>query len=177
MALASEFQSGGVLKNPSLRLLLSAEDGSTRVLRDSPPRKEGKKERGGGIVEEVRLFIHATRRISGRKCNRLFVHSNSRVIKFLQFKFRAPPTEKLDVMIYRGWREESLPPLSNSNPVLIFHENFQLPFEAPRLLKFLEKFGRNVRQCVHLPPSPSFSLSCRRLKHVPAAILRDLRFL
>ena len=60
-------------------------------------------------------------------------------------------------MIYRGWREESLPSLSNSNPVLIFHENFQLPFEAPRLLKFLEKFGRNVRQCVHLPP-PSLSL-------------------
>lgn len=98
MALASEFQSAGVLKNPPLRLL-SAEDGSTRVLRDSPPPpREEQKEKNG---REVRLL--STCRISSVRPS---VDSNSRVIKFLQFKFlppiSRPPTEKLDVMIYRG---------------------------------------------------------------------------
>lgn len=65
MALASEFQSAGVLKNPPLRLL-SAEDGSTRVLRDSPPPPREEQKKNG---REVRLL--STCRISSRRCTAL----------------------------------------------------------------------------------------------------------
>lgn len=46
MALASEFQSGGVLKNPSLRLLLSAEEARVFYV-TLRPEKKGKKNEVG----------------------------------------------------------------------------------------------------------------------------------
>lgn len=77
MALASEFQSGGVLKNPPPPSSTSfrREDGSTRVLRDSRPRpREEEKEKNEGEEREVRLLSRHTSNIES-KC----MHGSTRI--------------------------------------------------------------------------------------------------
>ena len=145
----------------------SVENRSTRVLRDSSERKKSSRPLfsswSPGCVDQGAL-------VSYRPANG--------VIKFLQFKFPtfADPLSLSTERYSRSGRVstnrwESLVTIVSSGvgiravfqpDVLIFYENFAPMVEA-RLLKFPGNFGRNGN-----------AYFCRRLKHVPAAILRDL---
>lgn len=133
----------------------------------SPPRMEARvfyvtlrplpeKSRRRRTGEKFVFYPHVEYRVEGVRPS---VDSNSRVIKFLQFKFlppiSRPPTEKLDVMIYRGWSEE------NSHfqfePASYFLWKLPTSIRGAAVVKIL---GEVWTKCTAMrTPSPPLSLS------------------